>query len=68
MEQYFTPYTGKWLSFLWGEHLLPSFISKKKLLVLNNRIACEAHRDVFINYLNHKFNEYNQESNKCTST
>lgn len=51
-----TPYTCKWASLLWEKHLLPSFVPMRKLLVLYNRIACEAHRDVFINYLNHKIN------------
>lgn len=39
------PYTNKYLKALYKRGLLPSFISKKKLLSIQNAIRCESHND-----------------------
>lgn len=53
-----TPYTNRYLLALWRRGLLPSFISKRKILSLLNQINCEAHRDRCINTLQRKVSEY----------
>lgn len=39
------PYNNKWLKKLYSYHLLPSFISKKRMLKMLNFIECESQRD-----------------------
>lgn len=46
----FVPYTGK-LYALWRRNLLPSFISKRKLVNFLNKVDCESHRDRLVHIL-----------------
>ena len=39
------PFNNKYISFLRGRHLFPSFVSQKWLLKLHDYILCESHRD-----------------------
>jgi len=39
------PYSNRWMKFLYSRHLLPSFVSKKRMLKLLNFIECESQRD-----------------------
>lgn len=50
-ENLLTPYSSKYLTYAYSKGLLPSFISKKKALILLNRIECESHRERLIAYL-----------------
>lgn len=47
----FEPYTNRYLYGLRRRQLIPSFISKKKLLAIRNIVECEAHRDKLISYV-----------------
>ena len=39
----FNPYTNPYLSGLYRRGWLPSFVSKKKLMAIQNKIECESH-------------------------
>lgn len=44
-EHQFLPYTNRWLVSAYRRHLIPSFLSKERLLVLQNHLECESHRE-----------------------
>lgn len=48
------PYTNKLFRRFWAKGVLPSFLSKKRIIGLYNRTRCESHYDVFIHYLENK--------------
>ena len=51
------PYSNRYLNALYVRGLLPSFITKKKLLLIKNYILCESHLDCLANsikYLEHR--------------
>lgn len=50
----FSPLSNKYLSGLAKRGLLPSFVSRRRLLMALNNIRCEAHRDILVSYLNDK--------------
>lgn len=50
-ESLLVPYTRRLTRSLYAKGLLPSVITKRKLIALLNHIDCETHRDVFIKYL-----------------
>ena len=41
----FHPYTNPYLCALYSHGLLPSFVSDKKLLILQNKMLCESHKE-----------------------
>lgn len=47
----FEPYTNRYLYGLLRRNLIPSFITKKKLLAIRNIVECEAHNDKLTSYL-----------------
>lgn len=47
-------YTSRVSRFLFTKGILPFTYNKSKLLAIYNRIICDSHRDVFIQYLKHK--------------
>lgn len=53
----FSPYTNRFLKALCNRRLLPSFISKKKKLLLYNYIECQSHCDVITEYLTEALSE-----------
>ncbi len=50
---YFEPYFGKILYKLYLKKWLPSFITKRRIMQLQNILLCESHRDKVINALSH---------------
>lgn len=42
---FYQPYENRFLKKLYNRRLLPSFVSKRKLLAIRNFIECESHRD-----------------------
>ncbi len=50
-EAYIEPISGKWVLALKKFHVIKSFLSSKKRLLLLNLIRCESHRDILINQL-----------------
>lgn len=42
----FTPYSNRYLRYLCKHKYLPSFLTKRKKLVISNYIGCESHRDI----------------------
>lgn len=46
------PYSNKFLKRLYFHKILPSFMSKRKKLLLYNMLACESQQDIFLHYLN----------------
>lgn len=48
---YVEPYQSRWTRFLYKHHLLPTFLTNKKKMVLANVIRCESHRDRLLNVL-----------------
>jgi len=48
------PHSNKWISVLQRKGFLPSFIHKRKKLMLMNLIRCEAHRDMLMSVLEKK--------------
>ena len=52
----FIPFGGKLLRSLYFRGLLPRFISRKKMALIENAISCETHRDILLNYLNNDIN------------
>ncbi len=51
-EQQFLPYSNRWLISAYIRHLFPSFLSKEKLLSLQNHLECESHRERSLYALN----------------
>ena len=47
----FTPYSNRYLRYLCKRGLLPSFLPKKKLISLYDKIMCESHRDIILQEL-----------------
>lgn len=47
----FTPYSNRYLRYLCKRGLLPSFLPKKKLISLYDKIMCESHRDIILHEL-----------------
>ena len=45
VQKLFEPYNGKILNKLFSMGILPSFLNKKRKLLLSNYINCESHRD-----------------------
>ena len=52
------PYRLRIFKALATRHFIPSFISKKRTLLLKNYLECEAHYDTFVNYLNSVLKSY----------
>lgn len=48
---WFAPYTNRYLLALYRRRLLPSFLSKNKMLQILNMLRCESHREVCLNCL-----------------
>ena len=48
------PYSNIWLKKLFYLHVLPSFMSKKRMLNISNFIECESQRDRQIIAIKHK--------------
>jgi poly-gamma-glutamate synthesis protein (capsule biosynthesis protein) len=57
----FEPYSNRYLMALYNRRLLPSFITKKKKIILLNLVRCESHYDILKNVLfrEYKDNYYN---------
>jgi poly-gamma-glutamate synthesis protein (capsule biosynthesis protein) len=53
----FSPYSNRFLKALCNRRLIPSFISKKKKLLLYNYIKCQSHCDVITEYLTEALSE-----------
>lgn len=51
-ENAIEPFWNKYFFFAKSKKILPSFISKKRKLLLANMVNCESHRDKFTYYLN----------------
>lgn len=47
----FSPYSNRIMKALCRRNLLPSFMNEKRKLELLNKLRCEAHHDVLVNYL-----------------
>lgn len=47
------PYSSRFFQFLFNHGLVPSFISKRKMLLANSIINCETHREILLNNLKH---------------
>lgn len=45
------PYSNRYVRALCNRHVIPSFINKKRKLLLYNYIVCESHKDVITDYL-----------------
>ena len=57
MELPLTPYSNRYLLSAYLRNLLPSFLTKKRIMPLLNHVECESHRDIFVKYLqNYLFN------------
>lgn len=54
----FIPFSNKYINALYKRKLFPSFISKRKKLIVHNIIRCESHRDVTLNLLDNDSNSY----------
>ena len=50
-SHFLEPYTNKYLHWLFGRKIIPSFYSNKKKKLLLNLIRCESHRDIILNLL-----------------
>jgi poly-gamma-glutamate synthesis protein (capsule biosynthesis protein) len=48
MNTWIQPYKGKYLPSLYKKGLLPSILSKNKILLYSNLIRCESHRDILL--------------------
>lgn len=46
------PYSNRYLWALCNRNIIPSFVTKSRRLLLYNYVACEAHKDVILDYLN----------------
>lgn len=53
-----TPYVNRYLLALCRRKLLPSFLTKKKIIKILNLFTCESHRDIIIRVLNERKQEY----------
>lgn len=47
----FLPYGNHYLKALYHRGLLPSFLSKKRIVTIENNIRCESHREVLLKFL-----------------
>jgi poly-gamma-glutamate synthesis protein (capsule biosynthesis protein) len=54
MNTWLQPYRGNYLPGLYKKGLLPSLLSKSKILLYSNLIRCEAHRDILLGTLKNK--------------
>lgn len=52
------PYRLRLFKALATRHLIPSFVSRKRALLLKNYLECEAHYDTFKNYLHSLLTKY----------
>lgn len=50
----FIPFGNRVMRSLYYRGLLPSFISKKNMVLMENYVSCETHREILLNYCNHK--------------
>ena len=50
------PYNNKWLRLLYSRHLLPSFVSKKRMFKILNFTECESQRDRHIDAIKRYLN------------
>ena len=50
----FIPFGGKLLRSLYFRGLLPKFVSRKNLALMENAVRCETHREVLLSYMNNK--------------
>lgn len=57
LKALFEPYSNRYLLGLYRRNLLPTLISKKKLLAIKNFIECESHHDKLIYYLKKSIND-----------
>ena len=48
------PYTSRWLLALYSRGWLPSFVPRKKWVMLLNKMQCESHRDSYIRFIRGK--------------
>ena len=55
-----SPFNSRILRSLVRRKVIPNFISKAKVLLLYNRISCEAHRDIMLGVLNRKIESYSK--------
>lgn len=60
-QSIFEPYTGRLLNGLYWRHLLPSTMSKKRLIKLVDYIGCESHHESVLNFLYSKYNDIKDE-------
>lgn len=56
-EHQFLPYSNRWLISAYIRHLFPSFLSKRKLLKLQNHLECESHNERSLYALNKLINK-----------
>ena len=57
-EHQFLPYSNRWLLSAYIRHLFPSFLTKRKLLNLQNHLECESHRERSLFALNKLVNKH----------
>lgn len=50
----FIPFGNRVMRSLYYRGLLPSFISKKNMVLMENYVSCETHREILLNYCNQK--------------
>ena len=55
-DSLFEPFDGRWFRFLKKKGLLPSFVTRKKIVKAKDFICCESHRDKLFYYLLNKHN------------
>ncbi|MDR8390248.1 CapA family protein [Aliifodinibius sp. S!AR15-10] len=60
-SSYVEPHSNKWIHALRNRNYLPSFLSKKKKILLLNLTRCEAHRDVLIKLLDYENSNSSEE-------
>lgn len=51
----FLPYGNHYLRALYHRGLFPSFLNNKRKVMMQNAVRCESHREVFLSYLEHAF-------------
>jgi len=60
-QSIFEPYTGRLLNGLYWRHLLPSTLTKKRIIKLVDYIGCESHHESVLNYLYSRYNDIKDE-------
>lgn len=60
-QSIFEPYTGRLLNGLYWRHLLPSTLTKKRIIKLVDYIGCESHHESVLNFLYSKYNDIKDE-------